>query len=339
MKKRLLAATLSSIMLMSLMSCSAPAAGDTDAAGDTSGKATLANVELVSGSASGSWYTLGAGMSDKFNDFYEGFPMTCIPGSGSIGNIPVISSGDSEIGMSYGPFLVSAINGEAPYETAYENLRAICVLQPTVIQPITTLDIDTFGDFITDKNKGSLGVYPVGNASTYIIETILKQYGLGAISDIEDWGATAYYGDGSSLADAWADRHIDIQMPMLNVPASTVTEALVTRPDGKMLSLDQDVIDKLVAENGFSAYTIPAGTYDNQAEDCLTVGLPIVVFTTAEADDEMIYNFTKAIYENKDYFLGVHSSFEEFDPETMHEGAAIELHPAAIQFYKEVGLM
>jgi len=184
-----------------------------------------------------------------------------------------------------------------------------------------------------------LGCYPVGNASTFVIETIFKQYGLDSISAIESWGAKAYYADGGSLSDAWSDRHVAIMMPMQNVPASSVTESLVTRSDGHLFSLDDEVIEKLVNENGFSAYTIPAGTYEGQTEDIKTVALPIVIFTTEDADEEMIYNLTKSIYENKEYFEGVHSSFAEFDPDTMNEGTAIALHPGAERFYKEIGLM
>lgn len=58
-----------------------------------------------------------------------------------------------------------------------------------------------------------------------------------------------------------------------------------------------------------------------------------------EEIEVMIYNLTKSIYENKEYFEGVHSSFAEFDPDTMNEGTAIALHPGAERFYKEIGLM
>ena len=132
---------------------------------------------------------------------------------------------------------------------------------------------------------------------------------------------------------------VAIMMPMQNVPASSVTDSLVTRSDGHLFSLDDEVIEKLVNENGFSAYTIPAGTYEGQTEDIKTVALPFVIFTTEDADEEMIYNLTKSIYENKEYFEGVHSSFAEFDPDTMNEGTAISLHPGAERFYKEIGLM
>ena len=334
MKKKILSFLLCVAAALSLTACGEQ--GQTDSS-DSLPK--INDLELLSGAATGSWYTIGAGIADKFNDNYDGFPMTAIPGPGSIGNVPVIASGDSEIGMSYGPFLIAAQNGKAPFETSYTNLRAICAMQPTAIQPLTTFDIDTFGEFVNGKIKGTLGCYPVGNASTFVIETIFKQYGLDSISAIESWGAKAYYADGGSLSDAWSDRHVAIMMPMQNVPASSVTESLVTRSDGHLFSLDDEVIEKLVNENGFSAYTIPAGTYEGQTEDIKTVALPIVIFTTEDADEEMIYNLTKSIYENKEYFEGVHSSFAEFDPDTMNEGTAIALHPGAERFYKEIGLM
>ena len=345
MKKRILTLVLCIAMLFALAACGEKTTQTPDPTGTsdpgTSSDALpkIDDLELLSGSATGSWYTIGAGIADKFNDKYDGFPMTCIPGPGSIGNVPVIASGDSEIGLSYGPFLIAAQNGEAPFETSYTNLRAICAMQPTAIQPLTTLNISSFGEFVDGKIKDTLGCYPVGNASTFIVQTILKQYGLNAIEDIESWGAKVFYADGGSLSDAWADRHIAIQMPMLNVPASSVTEALVTRGDSHLFSLDEEVIEKLAAENGFQAYTIPAGTYEGQTEDIHTVALPIVVFTTEDADEDLIYNFTKSVYENKEYFLGVHSSFGEFDPDTMNEGTAIALHPGAERFYKEIGLM
>ena len=339
MKNRILALTLVLSMSFMLVACSTSATSGPDSSSSGKTLPQIDDLELLSGSATGSWYTIGAGVADKFNDFFDGFPMTCAPGPGSIGDVPVIAAGDSDIGMSYGPFLTAALNGEAPYETSYTNLRAIAALQPTVIQPLTTLDIETFGDFVNNKVEGTLGLYPVGNASTYIISMILQEYGIENAEDISAWGANTYYADGASISDAWADRHINIQLPMLNVPASTVTEALVTRSDGKLFSLDEDVAASLEEKYGFSSYTIKAGTYEGQDEDILTIGLPIVFFCAEDADEDIIYTFTKCLYENKDYFLGVHSSFEEFDPQTMNQGCALELHPGAEKFYKEVGLM
>ena len=98
------------------------------------------------------------------------------------------------------------------------------------------------------------------------------------------------------------------------------------------------LLPKLV-DAGFSPYTIPKGTYANQDADVVTVGLPMILFTSADADEDLVYTVTKTIYENDDYMKQVHSSFKEFSRDKMHQGNAIELHPGAVKFYKEKGLM
>lgn len=296
-------------------------------------------LELLTGGANGTWYVMGAGIADKFNENYDGFPMTAIPGPGSLGNPGMIAVQDAEIGMSYGPFLIAAVNGEPPYERKYDNLRSICMIQPTVIQPMTVLPIKTLSEFVKNKIKATVGLVPVGNASTYIVSQIFAEYGLKRIEDIEQWGAKVYYADGGSLADAWADRHIDLYTQMLNVPAAACAQMLITRTNGKLISLDDNIIKNLVEKKGFHAYTIKAGTYEGQKEDCKTVALPIIFFTTKDTDESIVYNFVKSIYENKEYFLGVHSSFVEFSPKKMHQGLAIDVHPGAARFYKEKGLI
>ena len=113
MKKRLLTLGLVLAMACSLAACGttsggtgstpAPPANSSGGSGQNSGALPKINdLELLSGSATGSWYTIGAGVADKFNDLYDGFPMTCAPGPGSIGDVPVIAAGESDIGMSYG---------------------------------------------------------------------------------------------------------------------------------------------------------------------------------------------------------------------------------------------
>ena len=107
MKKRLLTLTLVMAIMCSLAACgtapapsgtsSTPAPPANSAGGSSQNSGSLPKIndlELLSGSATGSWYTIGAGVADKFNDLYDGFPMTCAPGPGSIGDVPVIAAGD-----------------------------------------------------------------------------------------------------------------------------------------------------------------------------------------------------------------------------------------------------
>ena len=79
MKKKILSFLLCVAAALSLTACGEQ--GQTDSS-DSLPK--INDLELLSGAATGSWYTIGAGIADKFNDNYDGFPMTAIPGPGSI---------------------------------------------------------------------------------------------------------------------------------------------------------------------------------------------------------------------------------------------------------------
>ena len=69
------------------------------------------------------------------------------------------------------------------------------------------------------------------------------------------------------------------------------------------------------------------------------MALPTVIFTREDMSEDAVYYITKSIYENKDYLVGLHSSFNEFNPDLMHEGLGIEMHKGAEKFYKEIGLI
>lgn len=337
MKKRLFCTILAiAVAAISVTACSS--ASEKQNAGTESDPANLQNMELLTGSAGGSWVTIGAGLADKFNEFYDGFPLTTIPGPGSLGNPPVIAEGDGQFGMSYGPFLKAAVEGTGAYDEPFTNLRAIAALQPTVVHVVADLEANSLNEVLSQKIRAKIGLPPVGNASTFIANSIFAASGMESAEDIKSYGGDLYVGDTESLNDAWKNRQIDMYFNVVNVPASAISEALISRK-GEILPIEGDIAKMLVEKEGFDYYTIKANSYSGQDEDIKTVGLPIVLFTTADMDEDVVYNMTKALYENKEYFKGVHSSFEEFDPSKMASGAAIELHPGAIKFYEEVGLL
>lgn len=297
-------------------------------------------IEMVTGAATGSWVPVGAAMASEFNNCYDGFPLTAVPGPGSVGNIPVVASGDAAFGLSYGPFLVSALKGESPYEQPLTNLRAIAALQPTVIHILIDADpsIKSINDVITLEAAIKMGVPPTGQASNFLVNNIFEAAGLGSVEALKTFGGDVYMADGASLTDAWKDRQINAIFLTYNVPASNVSEALTSR-SGRLLAVDGNIAKTLVDTYGFAPYTIPANTYKGQDADVNSVALPIVVFTADDTPDDLVYNMTKAIYEGKSQFVNSHKSFEEFDPEIMEQGTGIALHPGAEKFYKEVGLL
>jgi hypothetical protein len=301
-------------------------------------KLKIENLEFASGSASGSWIKIAAAISEKANDYFEGFPITATPG-GSVGNPSVVFTGNSDIGMSYGPFLVMAESGTGPYEQPINNLKAVASLTPTVLHFFgdSELKADTIQELFANEQV-VLGLPPKGSGSSYIAEIIFSKLGYDSLDGIEKDGSKIFYGDAGTLVDAWKDRHVDANILTMNLPGASIQESLTAR-DGKLINIDDELIDALVKENGFDRFTIPAGTYVGQDEDIETIALKIVIFVQEDVPEDVVYNLTKAIYENKTYFESVHSSFADFYPEEMADGVVIDLHEGAKKFYKEAGMI
>lgn len=107
----------------------------------------------------------------------------------------------------------------------------------------------------------------------------------------------------------------------------------------RYLDIPQDVIDKMnMSYDGLLVpFTIPAGTYKGQDEPVQTFGLAQVVFTDAEADEEMIYAFTKNFWENLEALQAENTSFAGLTLETGAKDYGVPMHPGAERYFKEIG--
>lgn len=298
-----------------------------------------ANLRFVTGVARGSWAQIGAGIADKTNAYFEGFPITAIPG-GSESNPLMLYHDKAQLGMSYGPFLLLAGEGQKPYDMKVKNVRAVAMLMPTVMHFLAdkNLPADTLGEMIEKKIPVRFGIPPQGSGSNYLTQLIFSQFGFSDIDNMQEYGSKVFYAGGSSLHDAWMEKYINMAVMTYNVPAAPIGECLSAR-EGKLLSIDDKILDTLVREKGFSRYTIPAGTYPGQSKDIQTAALKIVIIAREDLPEDIVYNMTKTIYNNRTHLIGVHSSFKQFSPDEMVNDIPIVLHKGAERFYREVRLI
>ena len=127
---------------------------------------------------------------------------------------------------------------------------------------------------------------------------------------------------------------------MVGVPNAGVSVAT----DGcgaKILNLSGPVEQKLVADNPFYAFTtIPKGTCKTTTSDVTTFGVMATFVTSADVPDTVVYEVTRAVFENIDDFRSLHPAFRSLDPEKMiTDGLSAPLHPGVVKYYKEKGWM
>jgi len=255
----------------------------------------------------GDWLRIGAAVADKVNENFEGYPITAVPVSGSVGNAAVVGSGKYLLGISLVPWLALAVKGEAPYEEAMPDLRLIATFgKPIAAHVYVDLkeEISTVEELLTKKIPVKIGIPSKGSGSYLISSLIFNKLGYESPDVINDWGGKVFYSSSETVIDNWRDRHTNSTFLTFLVPSAEVDQCLLSRP-GKLLSLGQNIIQRLVTENGFSPLVIPAGTYPHQEDDVHTIGLLNAFICRKELPDEVAYQIAKTLYEEVPYLTNV----------------------------------
>ena len=292
---------------------------------------------FAAGAVGGTWHPIGSAIVEKAHAHMVGQPITVRPGSGGQGNPEIVSKKIADIGISYGPFLILAAKGEAPYTQKYDNLRSVMGLiindEYFLIDP--QHEVKTFDEVIEKKMKLRIGTGMPGSGDRFLIELILKGHGL-TFGDTEKWGMKWELSGTTDRINAWKDRHIDVFNSFILTPSSAIQQAAHSRT-GKFIGLSAKTRQYLVEKWGYIDSAIPANIYPKQPDNIPTVSLPFMIFTRDDVPAEAIYIITKAAAENKSFMAAAVKAVEDWKPEDMWKGLGVDLHPGAARYYRERG--
>jgi TRAP transporter TAXI family solute receptor len=296
-------------------------------------------VQFTSGSPTGGWFPVASAMAELTNALYDGHPISVVAGAGGVGNPKRVVSGESDIGVSYGPFLKLATQGNNElYKQPAPQLRAIAGMTANKLHIVMDPSggIGGLGEIKAAKPEMRVGTGPVGSTELFTLGEVFKEYGV-SFEDFDAWGGRVDRLNTAGRSDAWQNRQADLVNFFINDPAAKVIELMSGRDGSKLLTIEEGVRDSLVENWGMIKFSIPANTYPNQPEDVATVGMPYVYFATTNLSAELVYDLTKTIAENQERLAATHSSFKTWKPENMPHGLGIELHEGAVRYYKERG--
>jgi hypothetical protein len=77
---------------------------------------------------------------------------------------------------------------------------------------------------------------------------------------------------------------------------------------------------------------------DNDA-DVPSFGVKATFVTSAKIPEEDVYHLVKEIFENFDEFKKLHPAYAVLTKKNMLQGLSAPLHPGAVKYYEEAGLM
>jgi len=264
----------------------------------------------------------------------DGLNVTVEGSAGSAENIRRIQGGDLDMGIAFAGDAYLAYNGQAVFEEGgpYDDVRAIGFLYSAVSQ-IVTLE----GSGITslaDLEGITMAVGGAGSGTQLSLERLLTS--VGAYDSI-----TPVLVAGQNASDQLKNRQVDAYHALFGVPNAAVTDTASTS-DLRLLSS----YDEALAAGFFDAfpfyteYVIPAGTFAGVDEDVHTLRDAGLWVVAAGADEDLVYEMTKAVYEQAglDRMLQVTNVAKEMGLDNALVGVQIPLHPGAARYWTEVGV-
>lgn len=294
-------------------------------------------VTIATGSERGAYYPAGGAICRLINRERKEHGIRCYAEStvGSIYNIHALRDGENDFAVVQSDWQYNAFTGRGVFADgpAFKDLRSVFSLHSEMFTLAASKQsgIKTFADL---KGK-RVNVGDRGSGMRAIMQELMEEKG---------WTRTSFAKTSElkpvDAAKALCEGKLDAMLFTAGHPNGLIQE--ITSDCGAVLvPVEGAEVDKLLKENPYYARTaIPGGMYKNNPQNTQTFGVRATIVTTAEMDEETVYQLTKAVFSNFDSFKTLHFVFATLDKDRMvYSGLTAPLHPGAVRYYREAGLM
>ena len=290
-------------------------------------------LSIATGGTGGVYYPVGGGYAQVIDQFVEGYTATVEATNASVDNVAFISRGDADIALALADTVLAAYEGTGNFGAGGQlpqlpNLRAITVAYTNAVHIIVRADSPI--QSLADLRGRRVSVGAPGSGTEVSANTILEAVGI-TYDDmtVQRLGA-------NETADALRDGAIDAGFWSGGLPTGAVMSLAETH-DIRLVPISDAELEQIRgADPTLIRYVFPADGYRGLAETA-SIGTPNLIVVAAEMDEELAYEFTKALFEHIDVVRNIHPSANETTPETALE-SPIPLHAGAIRYLEEIGL-
>ena len=295
-------------------------------------------ITIGTGGVTGVYYPTGGAICRLVNKDRKEHGIRCSVEStgGSVYNVNTIRAGELDMGVVQSDVQYNSLNGEGDEfkdQGPFDGLRAVFSVHAEPFTVVARADsgIETFDDLQGKRvNVGNPGS---GQRST--MEVLMEAKGW----TMDDF-ALASELKSAEQAQALCDNKIDAMVFTVGHPSGSIQEATTTC-ETKLIPVTGPEVDQLVEQNPYYAKAvIPGGMYRGTDEDVETFGVKATFVTSADVPEDVVYQVTKAVFENFEDFKKLHPAFATLEREAMvTEALSAPLHAGAEKYYQEAGMM
>ncbi len=291
-------------------------------------------MSIGTGGTGGVYYPLGGAIANVLSKNLPNVQATAEVTGGSIDNLKLISTGQSELAFTMADAALDAMNGQDKFKSGKVPLQALLVVYPNRMHVVTIegAGIETMADL---KGKRVSTGSP-GGATEVMAFRVIEAAGLDKDKDMK----RERLGVAESV-NAIKDRKIDAFFWVGGIPTAAVTDLAAT-PGMKMKLINHgDTVEKMNAKYGklYTASTIKAGAYPGTDKDNAIAEVWNLIVTGEKMSNDDAYIIVKTLVEKKADIVAVHKEAESFSLDNqIQDRSPIPFHPGALKYFKEKGI-
>jgi len=289
------------------------------------------NLVLATGGTAGTYYPFGGALAKIWNSKIKDMNVTAQTSGASGENVRLINKKEVELALVQSDTLDFAFNATEAFKEPLKGMSTIAVLCPEIVQVV----VAAAGPIksIADLKGKKVGVGAPGSGTEANFRQLLDAYGMKK-EDIN-----VQFLSFSESAEAYKDKHIDAFIVTAGIPNAGIMD-VSTQNEIRILDIPADVAAKLTQKYPFlAAVKVPANTYKGQTAEVSTVAVNAVLIAGNSLSEAMVYNLTKALFENQAELASAHAKGKELNLQHAVKGVSIPFHPGAVKYYKEKGMM
>ncbi len=294
-------------------------------------------ITIGTGGITGVYYPTGGAIAKMVNTKVKQYGIRAVVEStgGSVFNVNAVISGDIEFGIVQSDRQFQAVNGLAEWKNVgpQKDLRAVFSIYPEAITLVAASDAGIKNIADLRGKRVNIGNFGSGHRQNAI--DALAAAGIDYNKDIKAESIKA-----SDSAGLLQDYRIDAFFYTVGHPAGAIKEA--TTGARKVIISDIAGIDSILKKFPYySSTSIPKTLYPDalNEKDTETFNVTATLVTSVDVPDQIVYAITREIFENLEDFKKLHPAYSSLTRKAMLTHLSAPIHPGAMKYYNEAGLL
>jgi TRAP transporter TAXI family solute receptor len=294
-------------------------------AGDTT------KVVLGTATKGGGFQLYGQNLAEVINQADNSLQVDAIATRGSKQNLPFLEQGKIDIGLVEGNAARQALDGIG---RPVANLKVLSVMYPN--PGMFVVRGDTNYRTIEDLKGKPIAFGTRASGLRILVNDVLDGLGMQPDKDFQQiiLGKAA---EGPKLV-------LDGQAQALwgaGIGWPGFVKVANGPQGGRFIAPNQQQIQTILTSHPhLKKMTVPANTYKNQTNDIQSIGLWSLILVRPDVDEDTVYRLARAIHRGHEALVQRLQQGRYTRPENTVEQVAMErLHPGALRYYREAGLI